>query len=276
MLSLTSFLLGFSALLPAAHADDVNRSTEGSTGSVLLPGETPSDSGGPEARLKDALNLYQRGDATMAQRALARFINDPIMTDEILRQRARVYLGEVLYQQKDEEEARRIFEAVLTLDPNYTIDPFAHPPDVCGFFETIRAYIVPVSPSLAQTSPAPLASSAYMGFGVYQFQTGDSRSGTRIAIAQATAGLISLVTFASLLEDRKYIAGEGHLEALNLRRGVQWSATAAFYGIWAWSITDSRQRWRANVGLQSPSATNGKSESAGMPGLHLGLTFPTH
>jgi tetratricopeptide (TPR) repeat protein len=270
------FLLGFISIFNSAHADDT---IEGS----LAPPETRAaaaanddEQATPESRLNDALHLYQRGDASMARRALARFINDPSMADETLRQRARVYLGEVLYQQQNEEEARRIFEAVLTLNPQYTIDPFAHPPDVCGFFETVRAYIVPVAPTVAQAPPPPLPSSAYMGFGVYHFQAGDPRSGTKIAIAQTTVGLVSLVTFAGLLDDRKYTTGPGTLEALNLRRGLQWSATAAFYGIWAWSITDSKRHWRANLGIKPPRGRKDRSDSGGMPGLHLGLTFPTH
>jgi tetratricopeptide (TPR) repeat protein len=270
------FLLGFISMFISAHADDAIEDS-------LAPSETSAaaevnddEQATPARRLNDALHLYQRGNASMAQRALARFINDPAMADETLRQRARVYLGEVLYQQQNEEEARRIFEAVLTLDPNYTIDPFAHPPDVCGFFETVRAYIVPMGPTVAQAPPDPLPSSAYVGFGVYHFQAGDPRSGARIAIAQTTVGLISLVTFAGLLDDRKYATGQGTLEALNLRRGIQWSATAAFYGIWAWSITDSKRHWRANVGIESPRGRNDGSDSGGMPGLHLGLTFPTH
>ena len=208
------FLLGFISMFITAHADDANEAS-------LAPSEASAaavasdDEQGDHARtLKDALHLYQRGDAPMAQRALARFINDPSMADESLRQRARVYLGEVLYQQQNEEEARRIFEAVLTLDPNYTIDPFAHPPDVCGFFETVRAYIVPLGPTVAQAPPDPLPSSAYVGFGVYHFQAGDPRSGTKIAIAQTTAGLISLVTFAGLLDEPLALAGFGHRQHL--------------------------------------------------------------
>ncbi|MBC8454615.1 MAG: tetratricopeptide repeat protein [Deltaproteobacteria bacterium] len=276
MLGFTTFLIGLTSILtPARAGGPIEPGPPAGSGPTMVL--APSDETvGPEDRLNEALSLYQRGKAPTAQAALTQFINDPSMVDEGLRQRARVYLGEVLYQQQNEEEARRVFEAVLMLDPNYAIDPFAHPPDVCGFFETVRSYIVPLGRMSALAPPTPLPSSAYMGFGVYQFQAGNPRIGTKIAIAQATAGLVSLVTFASLLEDRKYITGQGSLEALNLRRGLQWSSTAAFYGIWAWSITDSKRHWRANVGLRPPSSTEKGSDSNGMPGFHLGLTFPTY
>lgn len=276
MLGFTTFLIGFVSILLPARAGGPTESGPVAGPGPMAVSALSDEKMGPEDRLNEALGLYQRGDAHGAQGALAQFINDPSMVDEGLRERARVYLGEVLYQQQNEEEARRVFEAVLMLDPNYTIDPFAHPPDVCGFFETVRSYIVPLGPVTPPPPPTPLPSSAYVGFGVYQFQAGNRGVGTKIAIAQATAGLVSLVTFASLLEDRKYISGSGSLEALNLRRGLQWSSTAAFYGIWAWSITDSKRHWRANVGLQPPATGEKRSDSSGMPGFHLGLTFPTY
>lgn len=228
----------------------------------------------PAERLNLALSQYQQGQGTTAQHELAKLVNDPSVTDEQLRQRARVYLGEVLYLHQNEEEARRVFEVVLTLDPGYTIDPFAHPPDVCGFFETVRAYIVtPAAQSLAASAPPP--TSAFMGFGVYHFQTNQGRKGTRIALAQTTAGLVSLVGFAGLLDDRRYLNEDDKLSSLQLRRGIQWGSTAAFYAVWAWAIADANQHWRANVSLQPMNSIKPDENGFGLPsGLHIGLTVP--
>ena len=225
-------------------------------------------------RLNAAVSAYQRGEGESAKLALARLVNDPTLSDEQLRQQARVYLGEVLYLHQNEEEARRVFEAVLTLDPSFTIDPFAHPPDVCGFFETVRAYIV-TPETLAPVSNGPVPSSAFLGFGLYQFQQGDSRKGTRIAALQASAGAVSLISFASLMDDRHYRTDETSLSSLKLRRSVQWGATAAFYGVWAWSIADAHQHWRANIGIRPGSQQSDDGNDFGMPTrLHFGLEIP--
>ena len=226
------------------------------------------------AQLNAAVSAYQRGEGESAKLSLARLVNDPTLSDEQLRQQARVYLGEVLYLHQNEEEARRVFEAVLTLDPTFTIDPFAHPPDVCGFFETVRAYIVTPN-TLAPVSNGPVPSSAFLGFGLYQFQYGDTRKGARIAALQAAAGAVSLVSFASLMGDRQYRSDETPLSSLKARRSVQWGATAAFYGVWAWSIADAHQHWRANVGIQPGLRPSDDTGDFGMPTrLHFGFQIP--
>jgi len=225
-------------------------------------------------RLNAAVSAYQRGDGETAKLALARLINDPTVADEQLRQQARIYLGEVLYLQQDEEEARRVFEAVLTLDPTFTIDPFAHPPDVCGFFETVRAYIVtPVTTAMQVRSPAPR--SAYLGFGLYHQQHGQRRKATTIAIAQSALGAISILTFAGLMDARRYQSGDDALNRLKLQRSIQWGSTAAFYGVWGWSIADAQRHWRSEGTIQTQESTGRTDRDFGAPArLHLGLSIP--
>ncbi|MEC9391518.1 MAG: hypothetical protein VX944_15705 [Myxococcota bacterium] len=225
-------------------------------------------------RLYAAVGAYQRGDGETAKLALARLINDPTVADEQLRQQARVYLGEVLYLQQNEEEARRVFEAVLTLDPTFTIDPFAHPPDVCGFFETVRAYIVtPTATALQAQSAVP--SSAYLGFGLYHQQHGQHRKATTIAILQSTLGVISVLGFAGLMEARRYQSGDDALNRLKIQRSVQWGSTAAFYGVWGWSIADAQRHWRSGGGIKTQGSPDQSERDFGVPArLHFGLAVP--
>lgn len=256
------------------HSGSVWASDEAGAPSTDAPVLIEPDPPTHRARLNAAVSAYQRGEGDSAKLELARLVNDPTLSDEQLRQQARVYLGEVLYLHQNEEEARRVFEAVLTLDPSFTIDPFAHPPDVCGFFETVRAYIV-TPETLTTVSNGPAPSSAFLGFGLYQFQHGNPRKGARLAALQATAGAVSLVSFASLMDDRQYRADETPLSSLKVRRSVQWGATAAFYGIWAWSIADAHQHWRANVGIQPGLKRSDDAGDFGMPTrLHFGFEIP--
>ncbi len=257
---------------PSAFADEPAPATEKQTAEEEP--DIPMPPSGRQ-RLNAALSAYQLGESDTARLSLARIVNDSTITDEALRQEARFYLGEVLYLQQNEEEARRVFEAVLTLDPGYPIDPFAHPPDVCGFFETVRAYIVTPNP-VAPVSAGPAPRSAYLGFGIYQIQSGQNRKGTRIATLQAVAGAISLVGFAGLMDDRQYLSGEDALSSLKMRRSIQWTGTAAFYGIWAWSIADAHQHLRSNIRVRAAPPDRTLDGGFGLPtGLHISISAPT-
>jgi len=230
----------------------------------------------PAQRLDEAVRLYQTGDPTQAQSRLANLVNDTSYDNETLRQRARVFLGEVLYLQQSEEDARRVFEAVLTLEPNYVIDPFQHPPDVCGFFETIRTYIRPPDlPAVAAPVP-PTPLSAYLGFGIYQLKYNQKALGTSMAIGQTTFGLISAMMFVGLLDNRKYTSGvDDERRAVQTRKAIQWGATAGFYGFWGWSGIDANRHWRTNVEMHSVSASRQPAWSGGPNEFHVRLTFPT-
>lgn len=229
-----------------------------------------------QERLDAAVRIYQSGEAPTAQRLLATFVNDPNVLSESLRQQARVYLGEVLYLQQNEEEARRVFETVLSVDPAYVMDPFKHPPDVCGFFETIRAYIRPISNTdVAGPGPAPPPPrSAYIGFGIYHFQHEERRLGTAFAITQATFATISLAGFAELLGNRHYTTPD-EKRSIQVNQGVQWGSTAAFYAIWAWSAIDAQRHWRTNVKFHATKPRGDSPREQTIPGMHIELIFPT-
>ena len=232
----------------------------------------------PDERLKEAVYIYQTGAPKNAQAMLAGIVNDRSYDDESLRQRARVFLGEVLYLQQSEEEARRVFETVLTLEPNYVIDPFEHPPDVCGFFETIRTYIRPAeSASMVTTAPVPPTPfNAYLGFGMYQLRHKERSLGIAMAIGQTTFGIISATMFASLLQDRGYNAGaENERRAVHARRTAQWAATTGFYGFWAWSAVDANRHWRTNVEMHTASARSGGVKNGKVQQMGVQFTFPT-
>ena len=225
-------------------------------------------------RLEAGVRLYQTGKAERAAAMFAALVNDPSLNQPDLRQQARLYLGEVHYSQQNQEEARRLFEAVLMVDPNFVMDPFAHPPDVTGFFETIRAYIRPTTPpppQITDSAPVPKTpASAFYGFGIYQLSHGDKRMGTTLAIGQSVFAIVSIASFAGLLGNHAW-ATKDERSRLQTQKIVQWSSTAGFYGLWVWSAVDAKRHWRANVNL----AHGGIPLDNRQPQFHLGLTIPT-
>ncbi len=265
----TILAAGLSAACASAYAQDAKLTPEPPPVKPPPPIETPPT---PEARLSTAVSTYQANDLAKAQVLLAELANDESYTKPSLRQQARVYLAEVLYRQQDQEAARRVFERVLTLDPSFRIDPFRHPPDVCGFFETIRAYIQPPKNPKGQTSGPvpPLPSLGYMGFGLYQLKHGRSAVGSVMLSIQTPTGVVSLIEFANLLDDRSYdpeIPSER--EALVRRRAVEWGSTAVFYGVWGWGILDAGRHWRANVNIQPAPVDRNRLKPNTPPGIQL-------
>lgn len=231
----------------------------------------------PEQRLNAAVRLHQTGHPDQAAILLASIANQADLDDEGIRQSARIYLGEVHYLQQNKEEARRLFEAVLLREPDYVMDPFAHPPDVCGFFETIRAYIRPAS--TPQPAPAPLTAaprppaSAYMGFGIYQIQHGNRPLGAVMAVGQAAFAAVSIASFVGLMDNRSW-GTDDELTRLQTKRAVQWTSTAGFYGLWLWSSIDANRHWRANVRLQGEPSRAGRATEYPQRVL-LEVSFPT-
>jgi hypothetical protein len=257
-------------LSQAAHAEESPTSTPGTTQYA----ETTLSHLEQHER---AVHLYQTGEAEKAALILATLINDVTLTDTHTRQQAQVYLGEVHYSQENKEEARRLFEVVLTTDPDFVMDPFAHPPDVVGFFETIRAYIRPPPPPML--SPQPIGPiprtpvSAYLGFGIYQVRHGDKRLGTALAIGQSIFAIVSLASFAGLLEDRSWESKDERTR-LQTQQAVQWSSTAGFYGMWIWSAVDAKRHWRANANGAIADAP-GIGKSVAGPQYQLSMSTPT-
>lgn len=195
-------------------------------------------------RLDLAVRAYQSGQYEEARTSLALLVNDPRVSDAVLRQQARVYLGEILYVQGQEDAAFKVFETVLLEDSSFKIDPFKHPPDVCGFFEVVRASVsaLPDDPIPAVT--VPLSRGAWAGFGAWQRTHGYRRVGNLLMSGQVLLGTTSLISHAILLKDREYIMDSPEETRIYALRAVQWGSTAGFWGLYAWGTLDAQRRIR--------------------------------
>lgn len=209
-------------------------------------------------RLEEAVRAYQEGRPEEAQVALARLVMDESVEDRELRQQARVYLGEVLYVQGEQDAAFRAFELVLIADPAYRIDPFRHPPDVCGFFEVVRASIAPLRPAepLVRVPPPRLPASTLAGFGLYQLSHGHPGRGLPFTIGQTALGITSGLTYGLLMSERRWET-DPELARLERLRWLQWGATTGFWALHLGSFLDARQVWRRDEVPATRAAVSG-------------------
>lgn len=252
--------------------------TAGTDTPAELPAAQPSTGGAgeaeaapdPQALLDQAVRAYQLGKRQEARDMLVALVSDLDLEDARIRQQARIYLGELMYVSGDEEGARRFFELVLEDDPSFIIDPFRHPPDVCGYFNYVRSYMVPVStggpelPGPLVRPPVPRV--AWAPFGVYHLSEGAPLRGTLYALGGTAAGTASLLLFYRLSGDRSWQEGDT-IERDRLRRLklAQYGTTAGFYGLWGVSIVDAHSHWRR----RNPPA----AAALPLPAVHLSGRF---
>lgn len=213
-------------------------------------------------RLELAVRAYQAGNHEEARTSLALLVNDPRVSDAVLRQHARIYLGEILYVQGQEDAAFKVFETVLLEDQSFKVDPFMHPPDVCGFFEVVRASVSALAAETIPAPPPPSSRFAWAGFGAWQRAQGNRRFGNLLMSGQVILGAVSMTTHAMILSDRTYTLGTPEETRILALRAVQWTSTAGFWGLYAWGTLDAREKLRA--------AETGRAEAA--PPVGIGVS----
>ena len=208
----------------------------------------------PEQQLRAAIRDYQLGRRSEARDLLVDLVTDNYSEDHALRQQARVYLGEILYVGGDQEGARRFFEQVLTEDPSFEIDPYRHPPDVCGYFNYVRAYIAPTGtpdPILVARRPAPALS--WIPFGAWQLKNHRPLKGVAYLLTGAASGTGSLVVWSILRSDHGWRQGdEDERKRLQRLEYLGYGLTSTFYATALISLIDSQVAWRQEA-ASSPS-----------------------
>lgn len=208
-----------------------------------------------EARLEAAVSAYQSGQLDLARETLAALVMDSSVDDLSLRQEARVYLGEVFLGEGKDDDARRVWELVLSEDPKYRVDPFRHPPEVVARFEVVRAYTLRIDDQPASTLLVPPRPprSVWLGFGAYQLAQGETGKGVVLLTAEAGLAVASLAGFAALARDRECIAGAADCDDLYRTRNLQWAATTGMLVVHVTSVALAGRSWErdaaARVGL---------------------------
>jgi hypothetical protein len=193
-------------------------------------------------RLVRAVQEYQSGRWDAAQIALTTIISDP-STSLGVQQEARIYLGEVLFTRGEQDAARQLFEQVLTIDPDFQVDPFRHPPEILTQFEIARSSVVPFQP------PEPFRTkfvSTLIPGGLYQLQHERPVMGTTLLVTQVGLVAANVTMWISLLplDERTYDVGSPEEQSAKLRRGIQLVAGYGALGSYLLGFVDASHQWR--------------------------------
>lgn len=235
----------------------------------------------PADRLDNAVRAYHAGQQDLALSLLTALIRDADPRSEVLRE-ARVYMAEILLFQGNEASAREALELVLREQPGLVLDPFRHPPDICAFFELVKASGTWRAAPVEDPGPAPATRrpSPWLPLGIAQARQQRPTAAALLATGQGLSCGLSAALFLWITADRRY-GSEGQpgftedgdrlwpLSTLQARRTAQWSATAACYASYGLGVVDAsaaqrRARRQAALSLRmTPSA----------PGLLLTAPF---
>jgi hypothetical protein len=211
-----------------------------------------------EGRVDDALALFE-----ILKRRLS-FGERPGIAFQA---EALIYLGEVYQSQGRFDDAAVAFRDVLERDPDATINPYHHPPEVVAQFNGVRDLVL-AELAAKVVEPIPLVAAPWwtvLPFGVGQFKQGQTGSGVAYAMAQGGLGAASIAMTVSLRRTNGHLPDvhewppEGFpdtVRRIQLQRfGVQWPATFGFYGVWAVSVADARIHWRQSQLATRPVLT---------------------
>ncbi len=113
-----------------------------SLAAVLLLSAGPAAAqprGSAEAQLVRARDRFDYGDYADAVRIVRRLLDEGRLTSEQQLVEAHRLLGVSLFYAGDEEEARAAFVRLLSIEPDFRLDPFFHPPKLVEFFDAVRA-----------------------------------------------------------------------------------------------------------------------------------------
>lgn len=211
----------------------------------------------PEARLAGAIRLYLAGDPVTARQQIQGLLAASDL-DPALRRKAMAYLGDILYAEQGPEAARSTFESLLADAPDYAMDPFEHPPEVCAYFEDLRKRSVPIAPP---TFPAPAPSeepwpwTVLLPGGAHYFAEGRPAPGVGFGTLQLVGLGVSVFTYVQLQDD--YLQGmlkedrDEYLRVVTINRAaaaVGWVAYVAPIALETTAWTQRRGRVAVGVG----------------------------
>lgn len=203
-----------------------------------------------QARLDAAVSQYQRGQRAEAQAGLVALVLDEGGTRPAVRTEALIYLAEVLYVSGEKERAQVFFEQVLTEQPEYRIDPYVHPPDVCAYFDYVRALKSAELPPPPPPPPARRPLSVFSPIAAYHLREGDRARGVAYQVGVLGTATASLMMGGVLLSDRRYLGGTEEQTQLEALKRAQIGVSLACWGIYSLSVADANRHWRsAQVGV---------------------------
>lgn len=179
------------------------------------------------------------------------------------------------------ERAERTFLQLLSIDPDYRLDPFFTPPAAVTFVEDVRRkYATELEPIREQRRLVRAAQRAqeemrrklveaaqkqeeeappqtvklvtkrhfpvvFLPFGAGQFQNDEPQLGTAVATVQVAAGLASVISYAAIEALREPSGGfdRGNLATANTLDVVKWATAGIFYVAWGFGVADAWSKY---------------------------------
>lgn len=193
--------------------------------------------------LNEAVQFYQVGDRPQALQTLLSITTDPIYPQSI-QQEARIYIAEILLVEGNIEGSRNYFHEVLEINPDYNIDRFRHPPEVCMEFDYTNAQWKQRQPPTTMIPTGPVLS-RFAPFGIYQFQRKQTVKGLLYSGLQLGTAITSITLFSYLQQNPGYnqndLDKKTHLETVLT---IQRASAIGFYTLWLVSSIDAQRSWQ--------------------------------
>lgn len=231
---------------------------------AATPGAAPTD---PARALQDAVGRYQAGDTQSARETLQELLaRGPSLPTQV-KEETLAWLGDMLLGEQGPAAAHSAFEALLTENPDFIMDPFEHPPEVVLAFESVRAELRARAPLVpAPRVPPPTTkypASVLIPGGVHYFQTGRPIVGVAYGGLQIAGTAVSVATGISLagLQDASTDDTEAQRRFRRLR-AVNNTAAVVAWVAWTTPVFVETVRWGQTRGVQVSLAPTGVQVAA--------------
>ncbi|WP_373045116.1 hypothetical protein [Vulgatibacter sp.] len=249
---------------------------------LALPLAASADS---DADLRRAKDYFEYGAYDRARDIVEELLEQNVLaSDDQLIEANRVAGLAWFYGDSTERlaKAERYFLQLLSIEPEYRLDPFFTPPAAVQFFEEVKAvHEAQLAPIREQRRLAKEARRAeeearrrfleeqqrggsgglagahverhnfalvFLPLGAGQFQNGDDATGIALAAVQIVAGLtsgLSYLAIENMRDDGGFSGNEvGTAQTLD---AVKWASAAVFYGAWGYGIADALIHYESEV-----------------------------
>lgn len=247
----------------------------------------------PQGDLQRAKDLFEYGEYEEARQLGERLLAQNVLAaDEDLIDANRIVALAYLYGDAPDrqEKAQQYFLQLLSVEPDYRLDPFFTPPAALEFFERVRSEneekLAPIREQRRLTKQARAAEEAarrrfleersretapqgpptvryvqknhpaliFLPFGAGQFQNGDRTAGYALASIQLAAGLTSLGSYLAV-EGMKNDAGRYDPDDIRTARAfntTKWVSAGVFYAAWLYGILDAWRGFEAETVWEGP------------------------
>lgn len=247
----------------------------------------------PQGDLQRARDLFEYGEYDEARRlAEGLLARNVLALDEDLIDANRIVALSYLYGDRADrhEKAQQYFLQLLSVEPDYRLDPFFTPPAALEFFEQVRREneekLAPIREQRRLTKQARAAEEAarrrfleersreieaqappvtryvqknhvalvFLPFGVGQFQNGDTAAGYALASVQLAAGLTSLGSYL-VVEGMKNDNGRYDPTDVRTARAfstTKWISAGIFYAAWVYGVLDAWRGFEPETLVEKP------------------------